>query len=77
MKVLVLQFLRTDTLQTIAYGLISLVQSRAAELTLEARSLSASIKIAITSYGGISLGKREEARPLRFARGEAVAAVSA
>lgn len=75
-RVLAHIFLCTDALQTIAYGLINLVQSRASDLTLQANALSSSIETAIDSYDGIPLLKREELRPIDDVYDEAIAAAA-
>ncbi|KZM21325.1 uncharacterized protein EKO05_0008897 [Ascochyta rabiei] len=54
----------------IAFGLINLVQSRASDLQAQATSLKVTIDVAVDSYDGISLAKREMSRPLRYARRE-------
>jgi hypothetical protein len=57
--------------QTIAFGLIDSVQSRASDLQSQASSLDGTLQIAIRSYEGISTTKRS----LRYgARAVAVAA---
>jgi hypothetical protein len=59
-------------LQTIAFGLIDLVESRASDLQSQAQSLSGTITIAINSYEGLTQSVKK--RSLRFARREIAAA---
>jgi hypothetical protein len=56
--------------QTIAFGLIDTVQSRATDLQSQAGSLGMTLDTAIKSYEGISTSKK---RSLRFARREIAA----
>jgi hypothetical protein len=64
---------RANTTQTIAFGLIDNVQSRATDLTAQANSLTGTITVAINSYSGLQT-KREISRGMKIARREAVAA---
>jgi hypothetical protein len=64
---------RANTTQTIAFGLIDNVQSRASDLTQQANMLTGTITVAINSYSGLQT-KREISRGMKIARREAVAA---
>ncbi|CAG5171171.1 uncharacterized protein ALTATR162_LOCUS7287 [Alternaria atra] len=57
---------------TIAFGLIDTVQSRASDLQSQANSLSGTLQVCINSYDGLSLTRAK--RTLRFARREVAAA---
>ena len=54
----------TNKKQTIALSIIALVESKASELTAQANNLHGTIEIAIGSYDGLSLSKREESFPI-------------
>jgi hypothetical protein len=64
--------LANSHIQTIAFGLIDTVQSRASDLQSQANSLSGTLQVCINSYDGLSLTKAK--RTLRFARREVAAA---
>ncbi|KAL1794868.1 hypothetical protein ACET3X_006684 [Alternaria dauci] len=58
---------------TIAFGLIDLVESRSSDLTTQANSLSGTLTICIQSYEGLSTSRKAR-RTLRFERREIAAA---
>lgn len=53
-------------MQTIAFGLIDSVESRAADLQASAQSLSGTLDTTIQMYQGLDLNKKT--RSLKFAR---------
>lgn len=65
----------TNSNQETATGLITAVPSRATDIQGQAGSLGTTIAIAIKSYEGLSLTKREVSGSLRLARRSAVSAV--
>jgi hypothetical protein len=72
--VLFIELLGLTPFQTIAFGLIDAVESRASDLQSQANSLGQTIDTAINSYEGIQTTKRELSGSLRFAQRAAVAA---
>ena len=62
-----------NVVDTIAFGLIDAVESRASDLQREANSLDGTLTICINSYEGLS-GNLKAKRSLRFARREIAAA---
>ena len=69
----IISALANGYLQTIAFGLIDAVESRASDLQREANSLDGTLTICINSYEGLS-GNLKAKRSLRFARREIAAA---
>ncbi|KAJ4331154.1 hypothetical protein N0V87_009382 [Didymella glomerata] len=61
-----------NVVDTIAFGLIDTVESRASDLQAQANSLSGSLDVCIQKYEGLSLSRK--ARSLKFARREIAAA---
>ncbi|KAF2998488.1 hypothetical protein E8E13_003103 [Curvularia kusanoi] len=59
-----------NVVDTIAFGLIDQVESRAADLQAQAQTLDGTLQVCIDSYSGINLQKRS----MRFARRAMVAA---
>ncbi|KAI6546597.1 hypothetical protein MCOR05_000539 [Pyricularia oryzae] len=55
-----------SVVDTIAFGLIDLVQSRASDLTTQANQLGGTIEVCIQSYEGLGVTKRELSNSAKF-----------
>ena len=69
----IISALANSYLQTIAFGLIDTVESRASDLQSQAQSLSGTPTVCIQKYEGLT-GSVKAKRSLRFARREIAAA---